>query len=437
MVKNVACSFTNTSVLRLSHGKRRTLNLVGVHLTSDSRAWYPESLKLVRGKGINKSEDDWLKATHSLGDKTIADVCEAFIGATFVQHHRSQWSSSNWDETVKAVKLFANSPDHPQSKWSDYYAAYKIPSYQTAESTATQLDLVRKIEAKHAYRFKYPRLLRSAFIHPSQPFMWERIPNYQRLEFLGDSLLDMAFIIHLFYTYPDKDPQWLTEHKTPMVSNKFLGAVCVRLGWHTHIRQNTSMLSSLIRDYVTEVQEAEREANGALDYWVNVSEPPKCLADVIEAYVAAIFVDSEFDFNVVLDFFNLHLKPFFEDMTLEAYENFGSNHPTMRVSHLLSTDLGCCDWRMGALETETCIPGKGKAVAAMIVIHNKVVFHSLGKNGRDARIRASQKALEKLDGLLPYEFRSRYGCDCVAEVEDGMLMEERERMMKENMGMSI
>lgn len=437
MVKDVVCSFTSIFVLNPSHGERRILSHIFARLTRRSRTWYPEGLKLIRGKGVNKSEDDWLNVTHNLGDKTIADVCEAFIGATFVQHHDCRWSPSNWDETVKAVKLFANSPDHPQTKWSEYYAAYKKPSYQTAESTATQLDLARKIEAKHPYKFKYPRLLRSAFVHPSQPFMWERVPNYQRLEFLGDSLLDMAFIIHLFYTYPDKDPQWLTEHKTPMVSNKFLGAVCVKLGWHTHIRQNAPMLSSLIRDYVAEVQEADREANGAVYYWVTVSEPPKCLADVIEAYVAAIFVDSEFDFNVVLDFFNLHLKPFFEDMTIEAYENFASNHPTMHLSRLLSIDLGCCDWRMGALETETCIPGKGKAVAAMIMIHNKVVFHSLGQNGRDARIKASQQALDKMDGLLQYEFRSKYGCDCVNEGEGGIIGDERERMMKENIGVVI
>jgi dsRNA-specific ribonuclease len=50
---------------------------------------------------------------------------------------------------------------------------------------------------RHPYHFTYPRLLRSAFIHSSQAFMWEHIPNYQRLEFLGDSLLDQAFIMHL------------------------------------------------------------------------------------------------------------------------------------------------------------------------------------------------------------------------------------------------
>ncbi|KAH8714061.1 hypothetical protein GQ44DRAFT_689075 [Phaeosphaeriaceae sp. PMI808] len=404
------------------------------------RTWYPERLKLLRGKGVNKSEDDWLNLNHNLSDKSLADVCEAFIGAAFMQYHKNgKWSPSYWNEAVKAVTLFANSEDHMMETWADYYAAYEKPKYQTAAATATHLDLARKVEQKHPYHFKYPRLLRSAFLHPSQPFMWENIPSYQRLEFLGDSLLDMVFIAHLFYKYPNKDPHWLTEHKTPMVSNKFLGAVCVKLGWHTHIRQNTATLSNQIRDYVYEVEEAEREAEGSVDYWVTVSEPPKCLADVIEAYVAAIFVDSEFDFNVVQHFFDLHLKPFFLDMTLDAYEGFASNHPTTRLSRLLSIDFGCTNWRMGALETETVIPGKGKAIAAMVLIHNKVQFHSLGQSGRYARVRASRQALEKLDGLPPYEFRNKYGCNCVNEGGgEGNLSEmTREEQMKEAIGPSI
>lgn len=423
---------------KFANGEERGLQLYNYIRTEafSRRTWYPEGLKLLRGKGVGKSEDDWLKLTHNLGDKSIADVCEAFIGATLMEHHHNgKWSPEDWDETVKAVKLFANSPDHPQSKWSDYYDAYEKPRYQIAESTAAQLHLASRVAAKHPYEFRYPRLLRSAFIHPSQPFMWEQVPNYQRLEFLGDSLLDMAFIMHLFYAYPDKDPQWLTEHKTPMVSNKFLGAICVKLGWHTHLRQNSALLSAQIRDYVNEVTEAEHEAAGAVDYWVSVSEPPKCLADVIEAFVAALFVDSEFDFNVVQDFFVRHLKPFFTDMTLPAYETFASNHPTTRLSRLLGTTMGCSEWRLGALETETCIPGKNKTVAAMVMVHDKVVFHALGQSGRYARVRASQKALETLDGMPPFEFRQRYGCDCVAD--EGVEMLEKERELRERIGLSI
>ncbi len=387
---------------------------------------------------MNKHEDDWLKLTHNLGDKSIADVCEAFIGAAFMENHVSdEWKGHHWDAAVKAVKLFVNSKDHLMSEWSDYYAAYEKPDYQVANTTSAINSTASQIEAQHPYHFKYPRLLRSAFTHPSYPFTFENIPNYQRLEFLGDSLLDMAFIMYLFYKYPEKDPQWLTEHKTPMVSNKFLGAVCVKLGWHTHIRQNTSILTSQIRDYVMELQEAEREANGAMDYWVTVSEPPKCLADVIEAYVAALFVDAEFDFTVVQHFFTMHLKPFFADMTIQSYENFASTHPTTRLGKLLTVNFGCVDWRLGALETTDILPGRAKTIAAMVVIHNKVHFYSLGQSGRYARVRASRNALDKLDGLPPFEFRRLYGCDCKMEEGNELAEKMREVVIKEAMGVDI
>ena len=262
--------------------------------------------------------------------------------------------------------------------------------------------------------------------------MFEQVPNYQRLEFLGDALLDMAFITYLYTKYPDKDPQWLTEHKTPMVSNKFLGAVCVKLGWHTHLRHNSALLSSQIRDYVTEIHEAEREAAGSVDYWVSGQEPPKCLADTIEAFVAALFV-SEFSFTPVQTFFETHLQPFFTDMTLPSYERFASNHPTTRLARLLGITLGCADWRMGAEETKTCIPGKSRQVVAMVVVHGKVVFHALGQSGRYARVRASQKALEALEGLPPFEFRRRFGCGCVG----GEGVEGVEEDVKERMGLNM
>ncbi len=60
-----------------------------------------------------------------------------------------------------------------------------------------------------------------------------------------------------------------------MVSNKFLGAVCVKLGFHKHLRYNGALVEYQIREYVTELQEAEIEAGGARDYWTQVKSPPK------------------------------------------------------------------------------------------------------------------------------------------------------------------
>ena len=171
------------------------------------RTWYPEGIKLLEGKGFKKTGKEVFK--HHLNDKTIADVCEALIGAALLSYS----DTNNMDMAVKAVTAVVSNADHNVQAWDDYYKLYKLPAYQTACCSASQLDLAAKVEKEHDYHFKYPRLLRSAFTHPSYPFSWEKIPCYQRLEFLGDSLLDMACVNFLFYRYPNRDPQWLTEHK--------------------------------------------------------------------------------------------------------------------------------------------------------------------------------------------------------------------------------
>jgi endoribonuclease Dicer len=48
---------------------------------------------------------------------------------------------------------------------------------------------------------------------------------------------------------------------------------------------------------------------------------------MIEAYIAAIFVDSDFDYSVVENFFATHIKPYFVDMSL--YDTFANRHPTV------------------------------------------------------------------------------------------------------------
>lgn len=214
---------------------------------------------------------------HSLGDKTIADVCEALMGAAFLSHNRpGAWNPEDWTNAVTAVTKLVGSQDHTMLAWSDYSGSYEKPTYQLAEPHGVHLQLARQVELVHDYHFRYPRLLRSAFNHPSYPISWsDGIPSYQRLEFLGDSLLDMACISHIFYGYPDKDPQWLTEHKMAMVSNKFLGAVCVKIGFHQHIRQNSGILTAQINDYVEELQSAEKVARGAKDFWTTAKDPPK------------------------------------------------------------------------------------------------------------------------------------------------------------------
>ena len=200
----------NSFEVKASAGWHVILDSIRLRLISHRRTWYPEGIKLLEGKGWNKTGKE--ATFHRLDDKTIADVCEAIIGAALLSYDTSA-IPRNMDMAVKAVTALVSNEDHTAEKWNEYYEHYNKPAYQLAEPTAAQKDLAAQIEAKYKYHFRYPRLLRSAFIHPSYPFSWEKIPCYQRLEFLGDALLDMVCVKYLFYKYPDRDPQWLTEHK--------------------------------------------------------------------------------------------------------------------------------------------------------------------------------------------------------------------------------
>lgn len=382
------------------------------------RTWYPEGLRLIKGKGkVEETEQTEIVAKnsvkHRLGAKTIADVCEALMGAAFLSHNQpGLWKAENWRNAVVSVSKFVDSPDHATMEWTEYSTAYQKPAYQTTPANGIQIELCRQVERKHDYHFRYPRLLQSAFLHPSCPYIWSGVPSYQRLEFLGDSLLDMACITHLFYQYPTKDPQWLTEHKMAMVSNKFLGAVCVKIGFQPHLRYHSSILHTHINDYVEELQSAEQLSQGAKDFWRTVvKEPPKCLPDIVEAYVGAIFIDSDFDYGQVQRFFDQHIKPYFEDMTI--YDSYAKNHPVTRLHHVLTIHLGCQEYQLIATEDATGDGSPAEVIAGLMVHdHPTPIGPWRAKSGRYAKEKSAKAALEELDGLAPFQYRMKYGCDC-------------------------
>src|SRR5207244_2194563 len=122
--------------------------------------------------------------------------------------------------------------------------------------------------------------------------------------------------------------------KMAMVSNQFLGALSVSLGFHRRLVSFSGTVQGQVREWVAEITEAREraehaavEAGGtkadfARDYWVHVTQPPKALPDVLEAYIGALFVDAEYDYAVVRAFFDRHVRSYFEDVTI--YDTFAN-----------------------------------------------------------------------------------------------------------------
>ncbi|XXG98379.1 accessory factor associated with RNA polymerase II [Hypoxylon texense] len=391
------------------------------------RIWYPDGLELLRGKKNTSilGKKGVGRGVHSLADKSIADVCEALIGASYL----TTYENNNFDLAIQAVTKFVNHSNHRMMNYGDYYAEYQIPEWQSAESTAVQREVARQVEKKLGYKFKYPRLLRSAFMHPSFGTIYERIPNYQRLEFLGDSLLDMVCVDFLFHRYPSADPQWLTEHKMAMVSNQFLGCLCVSLGLQTHMLSMTSALHREITEYVAAIttaraaaeEEAESanldRASYARNFWVEVQKPPKALPDIVESYVGALFVDSAFDYGQVQRFFRTHVQPYFEDMHI--YDTFANRHPVTFLANMLQLHFHCANWRLliqeiAAVEDAPLLVGQ-KQVLCGVMIHGEVREHATAASGRYAKIAAAKKIMNDLQTMSVEEYKHKFGCHCSPE----------------------
>ncbi|KAJ5337920.1 hypothetical protein N7452_004648 [Penicillium brevicompactum] len=370
--------------------------------------WYPPGMSLEVGRDHAKFVIN--ESRHALSEKTIADVCEALIGASLL----SGSERNRFDMAIKAVTVFVNSPNHTAASWEDYLSVYSLPSYQIQTADAFEENLCEQVEHL-GYRFRYPRLLRSAFTHPSYPSAWAKVPCYQRLEFLGDALLDMACVEHVFHRFPDRDPQWLTEHKMAMVSNKFLGALAVRLGLHKHLQHFSNAILANITNYTEELRVAEQEVKGEVDYWLSTTDPPKCLPDMLEAYLGAIFVDSGFDYTVIEAFFEKHVMYFFQDMSI--YDTFANRHPTTFLHNQLTLEYRCSDYclKTGALPV---IDGESPKVLSAVIVHGITVAKAVASSGRYGKVKASEQALKSLNGLSRAEFRLKFSCNCRDEVQE-------------------
>ncbi|MGN0802240.1 MAG: ribonuclease III, partial [Candidatus Faecivicinus sp.] len=129
---------------------------------------------------------------------------------------------------------------------------------------------MEKLCDKLGYRFKNANLLVTALTHPS--FGGDHhVPHYQRLEFLGDAVLELAVSEYLYSELPEVDEGRLTRIRAALVREETLCRAAKRLG-----------LGEFIRLSVGEERSGGRNK-------------PSILSDVMEAVFAAVYLDGGFD----------------------------------------------------------------------------------------------------------------------------------------------
>jgi ribonuclease-3 len=122
------------------------------------------------------------------------------------------------------------------------------------------------IYALLGYRFADPSLLEQALTHPS----CTGVPNYQRLEFIGDRVLGAIIAQRLYREYPTFKEGELAIRFNELVRKETLAQILLRLGLDRYVRLSIG-----------------EEDNGG-------RQKPAILADCCEAVIGAMFMDSGF-----------------------------------------------------------------------------------------------------------------------------------------------
>lgn len=126
---------------------------------------------------------------------------------------------------------------------------------------------LKKFERRLGVRFKKRALLERALTHRSYANEQGLEENYERLEFLGDSVLGLVAAEWLFATHPDMPEGGLSELKAYLVSRPVLAEHATSVG-----------LGEVLRVGVGE------ERSGGRD-------KPSLLADALESVIGAVFLD--------------------------------------------------------------------------------------------------------------------------------------------------
>lgn len=127
------------------------------------------------------------------------------------------------------------------------------------------------VEQSLGYTFTDITWLRQALTHPSSDQKRKTNLNYERLEYLGDAVLELVVSRELFSLFPKADEGTLTKLRSGIVSRQHLSGLCRALGWGQHILMSPQL-----------------EKNGG-------REAVSVLANTFESVIGAVMMDSNYN----------------------------------------------------------------------------------------------------------------------------------------------
>ncbi|MCD6284108.1 ribonuclease III [bacterium] len=225
------------------------------------------------------------------------------------------------------------------------------------------MNQLSKLEQKLGIKFNNKDLLKQALVHRSyineNPDFY--LGNNERLEFLGDAVLELAVTEYLYRNYPNPEGE-LTSWRAALVNSKMLAKIARRLG---------------INKYLFLSKGEEKDTPRAKEC---------ILANAFEAIIGAIYLDKGYkkakefvDKNIIKELPEILEKQLYKDpksrFQEEAQDRVGIT-PTYEVLE---------EWG----------PDHRKHFIVGVFLENDLIAKGEGDSKREAQEDAAKNALEK------------------------------------------
>ncbi|KAJ3314074.1 hypothetical protein HDV04_001105 [Boothiomyces sp. JEL0838] len=216
---------SNSTLTRIAKALKTSKFLTVIPFSSSF--WAPPGLKPWR---LVNPDPDEKPPPKIAGSKTFADFMEALIGAYWrYSNEEGAWYIASQLKILPELKVV-------QENLST------LPIKQT-QSSLIDFD---RLEAILGYKFNQKSLLTLCFTHPT----FNPKFSYERLEFLGDSILDFLLIKYCFEKYPQTTPGMLSKLKQAAVNNESLARLSFKLQLNEFVLINSTIIERDLEEYI-------------------------------------------------------------------------------------------------------------------------------------------------------------------------------------------
>lgn len=224
---------------------------------------------------------------------------------------------------------------------------------------------LKQLQAELGITFHNVKLLKQAFTHASyvNEQKEQGAQDNERLEFLGDAVLELTISEYLYGKYPNSSEGELTKLRASIVCEPSLVGFAEKLqfGQFVFLGKGEEMTGGRMR--------------------------PALLADVFESFIGALYLDQ--GLHVVKSFFQQHIFPYLQ----HEGKPQSTDYKTQLQEFIQHHNMGILEYQI----VDERGPAHEREFVAEVRVDGTLLGTGLGKSKKEAEQQAAMQASNKLN----------------------------------------